>query len=175
MLLADIVGDGERRRRFIREARAAARVDHANIATVYDVGDADGGVYLTMERVEGSTLRARLAVGPLDAAEATHVARQLALGLSRAHHKVHRAPRSEARQHHAHARRRGEDPRFRARQAARARLGESTRDARNRALLEAIEPLAGRARPDEKETLRRLEAAMPATPATRSCCCNSPT
>jgi serine/threonine-protein kinase len=87
-----VAGDDERRRRFIREARAAAVVDHANIATVYDVGEADGCVYLAMELVEGTTLRERLAVGPLDAPEATHVARQIALGLARAHQRgiVHR-------------------------------------------------------------------------------------
>ncbi len=87
-----VAGDDERRRRFIREARAAAVVDHANIATVYDVGEADGCVYLAMELVEGTTLRDRLAVGPLDTPEATHVARQMALGLARVHQKgiVHR-------------------------------------------------------------------------------------
>ncbi len=71
-----VAGDEERRRRFIREARAAAVVDHANIATVYDVGEAEGCVYLAMELVDGTTLRERLAVGPLDPPEATHVARQ---------------------------------------------------------------------------------------------------
>jgi serine/threonine-protein kinase len=87
-----VAGDDERRRRFIREARAAAIVDHANIATVYDVGEAEGCVYLAMELVVGTTLRDRLAAGPLEAPEATHVARQIALGLSRAHQRgiVHR-------------------------------------------------------------------------------------
>lgn len=87
-----MAGDDERRRRFIREARAASMVDHANIATVYDVGEADGCVFLAMELVEGTTLRDRLAAGPLEAPEAKHVARQIALGLARAHQRgiVHR-------------------------------------------------------------------------------------
>jgi serine/threonine-protein kinase len=87
-----VAGDDERRRRFVREGRAAAVVDHANIATVYDVGEAEGRVYLAMELVEGTTLRDRIAAGPLDPPEATHVARQIALGLARAHQRgiVHR-------------------------------------------------------------------------------------
>jgi serine/threonine protein kinase len=49
--------DDERRRRFFREARSAAAVTHANIATVHDVGEASGHVFLAMELVVGETLR----------------------------------------------------------------------------------------------------------------------
>src|SRR5580692_9295119 len=55
--------DEERRRRFLREARAAAAITHANIATVYEVGEADGHIFIAIELVEGETLRARLEKG----------------------------------------------------------------------------------------------------------------
>jgi len=49
-----------RRTRLLREARAMARLAHANVVTVYDAGEIDGQVYLAMELVEGSDLRAWL-------------------------------------------------------------------------------------------------------------------
>src|SRR5215472_7106797 len=54
-----VAKDEERRRRFLREARSAAAITHANIAAVHDVGEADGQVYIAMELVEGETLRQR--------------------------------------------------------------------------------------------------------------------
>jgi serine/threonine-protein kinase len=84
--------DEERRRRFVREARSAAAITHPNIATVYEVGEADGLVFIAMELVEGETLRARITAGPLPARDAVRIARGIARGLARAHAKgvVHR-------------------------------------------------------------------------------------
>jgi serine/threonine-protein kinase len=84
--------DEERRRRFLREARSGAAIAHANIATVYEVDEADGRIFLAMELVEGETLRARIARGALPVAEAVRIARGIARGLARAHAKgvVHR-------------------------------------------------------------------------------------
>src|SRR6185369_12457646 len=56
-------GDAERRRRLLREARAAAAVNHPNIATIYEVGEADGRIYIAMELVRGRTLAQLLASG----------------------------------------------------------------------------------------------------------------
>jgi eukaryotic-like serine/threonine-protein kinase len=83
--------DEDRRRRFLREARSAAAVTHANIATVHEVGEADGHVFIAMELVEGETLRARLEKG-LSVAESVRVAKEIARGVARAHEKgiVHR-------------------------------------------------------------------------------------
>src|SRR5216117_2478485 len=50
----------ERRARFMREARTAASIRHPNIATIYEVGEADGAPYLVMEYCEGETLAQRL-------------------------------------------------------------------------------------------------------------------
>jgi serine/threonine-protein kinase len=91
VLLESVAKSEERRRRFVREARAAAAVSHANIATVYDVGEADGRVFLAMELVGGTTLRARIDAG-LDITDSLRIAKDIARGLRRAHEKgiVHR-------------------------------------------------------------------------------------
>ncbi len=92
-VLPQVATDEESRRRFVREARTAAAVNHPNIATVYDVWEnASGRVFLAMELIEGKTLRKHLASGPLSPEETTRIARQIASGLARAHEKgiIHR-------------------------------------------------------------------------------------
>jgi eukaryotic-like serine/threonine-protein kinase len=85
VLPAGFAANSERRLRFVREARATSAITHPNIAAVYDVGEADGSVYIAMEYVEGTTLRSRIESGLLDPAEALRVAREIARGLSKAH------------------------------------------------------------------------------------------
>jgi hypothetical protein len=84
----------ERRRRFLREARAATAVVHPNITTIFEVGDADGFDFIAMELVRGETLRKVLWMreGPLEIAEALRIAREVAQGLGKAHEAgiVHR-------------------------------------------------------------------------------------
>ena len=75
----------EGRQRLMREARAAAALNHPHIATVHDVLDADGKVIVVFEHVEGDTLAARLQSGPLTVAEAVEIAWQLADALAAAH------------------------------------------------------------------------------------------
>ena len=48
--------DDELRERFAREARAAARLRHPNIVTIFDVGDYDGQPFIAMEYIQGQTL-----------------------------------------------------------------------------------------------------------------------
>ncbi len=77
--------DAERRKRLMREARAAAIVTHPNIATVYEVGEADGRIFVAMEHVDGETLRVRIARGDVPIALAIDVTAQIARGLVKAH------------------------------------------------------------------------------------------
>lgn len=75
----------ESRQRLLREARAAAALNHANIATVHDVLDVDGEVIVVFEYVEGETLATRLQRAPMTVPEAVEVAWQLADALAAAH------------------------------------------------------------------------------------------
>ncbi|MBX9627237.1 MAG: protein kinase [Gemmataceae bacterium] len=80
------------RKRFLREARASARVRHENVVQVYEAGELPLP-YLVMEYIPGETLQQRLdQAGPLDPAEVARVGRQLADGLDAAHEHglVHR-------------------------------------------------------------------------------------
>jgi eukaryotic-like serine/threonine-protein kinase len=69
----------------LREARAAARLSHPNIAAVHDVLDIEGELVIVYEYVEGETLAARLRRGRLAVADALRIAQQLADGLAAAH------------------------------------------------------------------------------------------
>ena len=73
------------RRRLLREARAAATLDHPHICSVYEVGEADGRQYIAMQYVEGETLDARLRRSPLDLNEILVSAVQIVDALSEAH------------------------------------------------------------------------------------------
>jgi serine/threonine-protein kinase len=77
--------DSERQTRFRREARAASRLSHPNICTIYEFGDDGGRTFIAMELVEGRTLRERIAQSPLGPEEMLDVAIQIAEGLAAAH------------------------------------------------------------------------------------------
>ena len=73
------------RARFEREARAVASLNHPNICVVHDIGSQDGHGYMVMEYMEGETLGARIAKGPLPLDQALKFAVQIADALDRAH------------------------------------------------------------------------------------------
>jgi tetratricopeptide (TPR) repeat protein len=83
--LHDGAATPERRERFRREARIAARLDHPAIVRIHDVLHEAGHDYLIMEYVEGQTLRARCDAGPMAVSEVLGIAHQLALGMAAAH------------------------------------------------------------------------------------------
>jgi serine/threonine-protein kinase len=89
-----VLQDEPRRRRFLREARAAAALGHAGAVAVYEVGEAEGRAFIAMELVRGASLRALLTRNPegLPIAEARRIAKDLAHVLARAHERglVHR-------------------------------------------------------------------------------------
>jgi eukaryotic-like serine/threonine-protein kinase len=72
-------------RRLLREARAAATLDHPHICSVYEVGEADGRHFIAMQYVEGETLDARLRRSPFDLRETLTSAVQVVDALSEAH------------------------------------------------------------------------------------------
>ncbi len=92
------IGDGRAaeegaRRRFLREARAAAALEHPNIVPIYDVGATDQGeMYLAMAYCPGESLKSRLAQGAVAPREALGIAGALADALAHAHRQgvVHR-------------------------------------------------------------------------------------
>ena len=80
------------RDRFEREARSIAALQHPNICTIHDVGEADGRAYIVMELLHGETLQQRLCRGPIELPTFLDIAVSLADGLHAAHEAgfVHR-------------------------------------------------------------------------------------
>jgi TolB-like protein/tetratricopeptide (TPR) repeat protein len=97
VLPESVSSDRERLRRFEREARAAAALNHPGILAVYDVGSHGGSPYLVSELLEGETLRQRLRTGVFTAEKALEVAGPLAQALAAAHERgiVHRDVKPE--------------------------------------------------------------------------------
>ncbi len=86
VLPAAVGDDRGRRQRFEQEARSASALNHPNILTIYDIGEADGALYIAMELVDGKTLRELIASGePLPTRRLLDLAVQVAEGLSKAH------------------------------------------------------------------------------------------
>ena len=86
VLPSEMASDADRRARFEQEARSASALNHPNILTIYDIGEADGTTYIAMELVEGKTLRELLASGePLPTKKLLDLAVQIAEGLAKAH------------------------------------------------------------------------------------------
>ncbi len=87
-----ITANSDERQRFTIEAKAAAALNHPNIATVHAIEDADGETFIAMEYVEGHELKEKIAQGMLHIEQVIAMAIQIAGGLQAAHKKgiVHR-------------------------------------------------------------------------------------
>jgi len=85
-LAENLARDEELRRRFLREARLAARLAHPNVVRVFDVGEDDGRPFIAMEYVEGETLAELVARrAPLPPVEAAKLGMQICAGLAASH------------------------------------------------------------------------------------------
>ena len=92
-LLAPRLAEDERlRERLLFESELAASLDHPNIVPIYEAGEADGRIFMSMRYVEGQDLKRRLRDGPLDQATALSIVSQVASALDAAHARglVHR-------------------------------------------------------------------------------------
>jgi predicted Ser/Thr protein kinase len=92
LLLPHYAQDPDFEKRFRREAHAAARLDDPHVVPIYDVGELDGRLYVTMRLINGVDLQTLLTAGPLDAGRAVYVIEQIASALHNAHQAglVHR-------------------------------------------------------------------------------------
>jgi TolB-like protein len=92
LLPESVARDPDRLARFDREAKSVAALSHPNILALHDAGTDNGMSFVVMELLEGETLRARIARGPLSIRRSVDTAIQIARGLAAAHAKglVHR-------------------------------------------------------------------------------------
>jgi eukaryotic-like serine/threonine-protein kinase len=81
----DFAGNQQLRERFQREAQAASALNHPNICTIYDIGEADGRVFMAMEFLDGVTLKDIIAGTPLEFDRLIAIASQVLDGLEAAH------------------------------------------------------------------------------------------
>jgi serine/threonine-protein kinase len=84
-LSADSDADEQAKKRLIREARTAAKLDHPNICSVYEVGEEDGRAFVVMQYIEGETLANRFRREATDLSESFDIAAQTADALAEAH------------------------------------------------------------------------------------------
>jgi serine/threonine protein kinase/Tfp pilus assembly protein PilF len=84
-LPAELASEPAARQRLLKEARTASRLNHSNIATVYEVSETTGAPFIAMELVEGESLKQVLERGALGPGQLVEIARQIAEGLAEAH------------------------------------------------------------------------------------------
>ena len=92
VVVSSHTGDETSHARLVREAQAAATLDHPNVCAIYEVGEHEGRPFFAMQYIEGESLADRIARGPLSLRELVTIAEQIADALAQAHSRaiVHR-------------------------------------------------------------------------------------
>lgn len=92
VILPDRMGDPTSLVRFRDEVKIARKITHSNVCRVFDIGESDSLVFLTMELIEGTTLRKLLTDGCIESGRAAHMLRQIIDGVAAAHERgiIHR-------------------------------------------------------------------------------------
>jgi predicted ATPase len=85
ILPTELASSSERLQRFEHEARAASALNHPNIVTIYEIGRADSILYISMELVDGMSLREVATSGPVPLRKLLSIGSQIAEGLAKAH------------------------------------------------------------------------------------------
>jgi non-specific serine/threonine protein kinase len=90
--MSSLAADETARRRFWREARAAASVNHPNVCQIHEIGDDGGALFIAMELLEGESLAERLHRGPVNVAATRRIGLEMLSALSALHARgiVHR-------------------------------------------------------------------------------------
>ncbi|HKQ80027.1 MAG TPA: protein kinase [Blastocatellia bacterium] len=96
LLRPDLIGASQSRQRFIREARLASALDHPNICTIHEIGEAEGLLFIAMQYVEGKTLAQLIGARPLAMDGLLSIGLQVGAGLAAAHARgiIHRDVKS---------------------------------------------------------------------------------
>src|SRR5438034_1450087 len=85
ILPADLASNRDRMERFIREAKSAAALSHPNIAQIFEIGEDAGTHFISMEFIDGQTLREKIYREKTDLAKLLRYLQHVAEGLARAH------------------------------------------------------------------------------------------
>ncbi|MFY9608029.1 MAG: protein kinase [Blastocatellia bacterium] len=91
-LPSESVADEQAKKRLVREAKAAGKLDHPNICAIHEVGEANGQSFIVMQYVEGETLASRIHRKPTELKESLDIAVQVTDALAEAHSRgiIHR-------------------------------------------------------------------------------------
>src|SRR6266550_2619236 len=85
ILPGDLAANQDRMRRFVQEAKAAAALNHPNIAHIYEIGQSDGTSFIAMEFIDGVTLRERIHQERTELRKLLRFLQHAAEGLAKAH------------------------------------------------------------------------------------------
>src|ERR1700686_4860902 len=83
----NLAGDKKAMERFVREARAASQLNHANICTIHDIEENQGHPFIVMEKLEGESLKQRIHGNAMELDDLLEIAIQVADALAASHAK----------------------------------------------------------------------------------------